>query len=204
MSVITQFSSSWPMDRTLSGATTPGQSGPRSDGNEGVLCIPQSSSITGTLPSDCLVSYPGHSLEESYPYSKMQSVYSTAPADCRSSSQPNWLIDFTGLIADRWNLVLWLQHFGNPTITDLRKGKVIIHNFLNDDLKEIASCSEMSSTVTLLSTKMSSLTESIISRVIAVLGLPGLTWILFRPFFNLFVNIFLQKYASPYTSHIFQ
>ena len=57
-----QFSSIWPIDRILSGATTLGQSGPVSDGNEGVLCIPQSSSITGTSPSDCLVSYPGHSL----------------------------------------------------------------------------------------------------------------------------------------------
>ena len=46
----------------LSGATTPGQSIPGSDGNEGVLRIPQSSSIAGTSPSDCLVSYPGHSL----------------------------------------------------------------------------------------------------------------------------------------------
>ena len=50
-----QFSSIWPIDRTLSGATTPGQSGPGSDGNKGVLHIPQSSSITGTSPSDCLV-----------------------------------------------------------------------------------------------------------------------------------------------------
>ena len=33
----------------LSGATMPGQSGPGIDGNEGVLCIPQSSSITGNL-----------------------------------------------------------------------------------------------------------------------------------------------------------
>ena len=40
----------------LSGATTPGQSGPGSDGNEGVLCIPQSSSTAGTSPLDCLVS----------------------------------------------------------------------------------------------------------------------------------------------------
>ena len=40
----------------------PDQSGFGSNGNEGVLCIPQSSSITGTSPSDCLVSYPGHSL----------------------------------------------------------------------------------------------------------------------------------------------
>ena len=46
------------MDRTLSGATTPGQSGPGSDGNEGVLSIPQSSK-TGASPSDCLVPYPG-------------------------------------------------------------------------------------------------------------------------------------------------
>ena len=51
-----------PIYRTLSGATTPGQSGPGSNGNEGVLRIPQSSSIAGTSPSDCLVSYPGHSL----------------------------------------------------------------------------------------------------------------------------------------------
>ena len=59
-SIRMQFSSIWPIDWTLSGATTSGQSGPGKIGNEGVLCIPQSSSITGTSPSDCLVSYPGH------------------------------------------------------------------------------------------------------------------------------------------------
>ena len=32
---------------------TPGQSGPGSNGNKGVLRIPQSSNITGALPSDC-------------------------------------------------------------------------------------------------------------------------------------------------------
>ena len=42
---------------TLLGAPTSDQSGPGSDGNEGVLHIPQSSSITGTSLSDCLVSY---------------------------------------------------------------------------------------------------------------------------------------------------
>ena len=52
-----QFSSIWPIDRTLSGATTPGPSGPESDGNERVIHIPQSSSITGASSSDCLVSY---------------------------------------------------------------------------------------------------------------------------------------------------
>ena len=40
----------WPIDRTPSVATIPGQSRPGSDGNEGVLCIPQSSCITGTSP----------------------------------------------------------------------------------------------------------------------------------------------------------
>ena len=58
----TQFNSIWSMGRTASGATTSGQSGPGSDSNEVVLRIPQSSCITGTSPSDCLVSYPGHSL----------------------------------------------------------------------------------------------------------------------------------------------
>ncbi len=54
---------------------------PGSNGNEGVLRIPQSSRITVTSPSDCLVSYPRHSLGVSYPSAEVQSVYSTAPAD---------------------------------------------------------------------------------------------------------------------------
>ena len=48
------------INRALSGANIWGKSGPGSNGNEGVLYIPQSSRITGTSPSDCLVSYPGH------------------------------------------------------------------------------------------------------------------------------------------------
>ena len=36
------------------------QSGHGSDGNEGVVRIPQISSIIGTLPLDYSVSYPGH------------------------------------------------------------------------------------------------------------------------------------------------
>ena len=35
-SISTQFSSIWPIDQTLSGATTPGQSESGSDGNEEV------------------------------------------------------------------------------------------------------------------------------------------------------------------------
>ena len=60
--ISTQFSSIWPIDRIISGVTSLGQREPESDGYEGVLHIPQSSSNTGTSPSDCLVSYPEHSL----------------------------------------------------------------------------------------------------------------------------------------------
>ena len=56
----------------LSSAITPGQYGPGSDGNEGELHIPQNSSITGTSPSDCLMSYLGHLLGwGSYPFAEM-------------------------------------------------------------------------------------------------------------------------------------
>ena len=73
--------------RTLSDATTPGQSGPGSDGNERVLHIPQSSSIAEASLSDCLLSYTEHSLVvmgvglTNYISTKMQSVYFTAPAN---------------------------------------------------------------------------------------------------------------------------
>ena len=63
------------------GATTSGQSELGSDGNEGVLRISQSSSVSGALPSDCLVLCPGYSLGEYYPSAEMQLVYSAAPAD---------------------------------------------------------------------------------------------------------------------------
>ena len=78
-SISTQFSSIWLIDTTLSGATAPGQNGPESDSNERVFRIPQNSSITGTSPSYCLVSYPGQSLGlGSYPSAEVQSVYSKA------------------------------------------------------------------------------------------------------------------------------
>ena len=83
-------SSIWPTDRTLSGDTTPGQSGPGSDGNKEVLHIPQSFSISGASPSNCLVSYSGHFLGESYPSAGMLSVYSAAPADWARVNIYNW------------------------------------------------------------------------------------------------------------------
>ena len=75
-------SSIWPIDRILSGATTPGQSGPGTDVSETVLHIPQSSSITEASLSNCSVSYLRRWLREgSSPSAEMQSVYSTPPAD---------------------------------------------------------------------------------------------------------------------------
>ena len=62
----TKFTSIWPIDRFLSGATTAAQSGPWSDGNEGVLHIPQSTSITAASSSGCLEIYQGHLLGDSY------------------------------------------------------------------------------------------------------------------------------------------
>ena len=56
----------------------PGQSGPGSDGNKGVLCISQSSSITGASPADCAVSYLGNSLGESYSFAEAHPRYSLA------------------------------------------------------------------------------------------------------------------------------
>ena len=50
---------------TFLDATIPGQKEPRSDDNEGVLHIPQSFKA-GNSPSDCIMSYPGDSLRETY------------------------------------------------------------------------------------------------------------------------------------------
>ena len=81
-----QLSSSiWPIEGTLTGIITPGQSGPGSNSNERVLHIPQNSK-TEASPSNGLMSYPEHSLllvvvVESYLSSEVQLVYSTVPAN---------------------------------------------------------------------------------------------------------------------------
>ena len=62
---IEKVSSIWPIDRTLSDATIPSQSWPGSDGNEWVLRIPQSSSITKSSPLFSVISRT--LVEESYP-----------------------------------------------------------------------------------------------------------------------------------------
>ena len=65
-SINTQFE--WQTVLFDPGAIFPGQSGPESDGNEGVLHIPQSASDIEAPSLDCLVSYPEHLLGESYPF----------------------------------------------------------------------------------------------------------------------------------------
>ena len=66
-----------PVDMTLPGVITPGQSGTESNDNDGQFRILQSYNITGTSPSDCLMSYTGHLLGVFYPSADTQSVYST-------------------------------------------------------------------------------------------------------------------------------
>ena len=90
-SISTQFSSIW-LDRTLSEATTPGHSGPGCDDNEGVLYIPQSSSITGTSPSDCLVSYHRHLLEGSGVLPLCRDAVSVFYSPADRAKLTDWLI----------------------------------------------------------------------------------------------------------------
>ena len=75
----------------LSGATSLGQGWLGSDGNKRVLRIPQSSSITGASPSDCLVLYPGHSLTKSFTSVERQSLYSAAQADWANKNWLKWI-----------------------------------------------------------------------------------------------------------------
>ena len=121
-------SSIWPIDRTLSDATTQGQNGPGSNGNEGVLCLPQSSSITEASPLDCLVSYLEHLLGES---AEMQLVYSSGPVDWAMSiksyttlpksselkphHQMHFSVIFGTPLLEGGVLLLYSQHILSPT-----------------------------------------------------------------------------------------
>ena len=72
-------SSIWPIDKTRSDIAPQAQSGLGSDGTQEVLYIPLCSSVAGTSPSDCFVSYPWYTLEVgSYSSAERQSVYSAA------------------------------------------------------------------------------------------------------------------------------
>ena len=72
--------------KTQPSVTTPCQDGSGSNGNDGLLYIPQISKA-GVSPSDFLMSYPGNSLEESFIFADLHSVYSTA-SECSLTSDP--------------------------------------------------------------------------------------------------------------------
>ena len=55
LNISTPFSFIWPIDRALSGATTPGQGRFGNNGSKRVFHIPQSSNFTGASPPTCLV-----------------------------------------------------------------------------------------------------------------------------------------------------
>ena len=95
----------WPIDKTLSGATTPGQSRPGNNGNGGVLHILQISKA-GASTSDGLMSYIGHSFGgKSYFSANMQLVHSTAPADWASELRINM----------RYHQKCWVGEGKDPT-----------------------------------------------------------------------------------------
>ena len=93
LSVIIQFSSIWPIYRILSGATPLGHNGPRNDGNEGILHIPQNSSSTEALPSNCLVWYPGYTLGWLLILCKDAVVLFYRPS--RSGHSPPYLVSYS-------------------------------------------------------------------------------------------------------------
>ena len=73
------FCSIWPINRTLSDSTTPGQTGPGSNDNKRVLLVPQISKDVASSEKD-LMSNPGTRWWGSYPCAEMQSVNSIAEA----------------------------------------------------------------------------------------------------------------------------
>ena len=120
-SINTQFSSIWPIDRDLSGATTSGPSEPGSDNNEGVIHIPQNSSITGASPSDYLVSYQGHSLGRGYLSAEVQLVYSKP----QPTGQEKLWIQTNCTLLKKWTChILFIAE-------DLGKDIHLKYNFLN-------------------------------------------------------------------------
>ena len=56
--------------------------------------MPQSACINGASPSDCLVSYLGHSLGESYPSAEKQSEYSAAAEYSEQQKRLNTYFEF--------------------------------------------------------------------------------------------------------------
>ena len=108
---------------TLSGAPTPGQSRPRTMGIKEYSAFPKAS------PSDCLVSYPGHLLGESYPFAEMQSVYSAAPADWSKFGMTKLLERKLRILLKNWPWVTSLQRGWYNNIYSIWMSENINFNF---------------------------------------------------------------------------
>ena len=83
----------WPTDRILACAIAPSQRESESNGNKGLLHIPQSSRITGASPSDSLVSYIGHLLVvggDLLFYRDAAGVFSSPSRLGNYHSEPEW------------------------------------------------------------------------------------------------------------------
>ena len=134
-------SSVWPIARNLLGATSPGQSGPRTNGNEWVFRIPQSANITGAARLECLMiisktfsgSLPENVLDiilpffrdaiswlgyrtfvegESYLSTEMQLVYSTVSANWATG---HWLRGALPLCRDAVGIFYFPSRRGHRT-----------------------------------------------------------------------------------------
>ena len=108
-------SSIWPIDRTISGAITPSQSGPGSNGNEGVLCIPQSSILL--KPQNQIVLY---HIQDTYP-SAERDVF-CSPSQLGHVLRKDKSIGFMDTEYETYLYVTGLIHYFD---------RVVIQSFLN-------------------------------------------------------------------------
>ena len=106
-------SSIWPINRTLSDATTPGQSGRANNGNKVVHSIPQSLNITGARPSYCLVSYPEHFFTGILPL-------------CRDAVSAFYNTSWLGICSGKSTFYLWLYQGKEPDIVNLGAGHTVL------------------------------------------------------------------------------
>ena len=98
----TQFTSIWPIERTLLGSTSPGQCGHWCDGNQGVLSITLHSCITDASSLDRLVSIQDIRGGEFLPCEEIQSVYSITPAD--------WVVHLYGFnYSNKTLIIIWFH-----------------------------------------------------------------------------------------------
>ena len=96
---IVHFFSIEPIDRTLSGATI------QEKMDLGVMSMKGNSAFPKAPALDCSVSYPGHSLRDSYPSAEMQSVYFAATA--------------SGAIWNIWYGIYGILHNSLDSVTEM-------------------------------------------------------------------------------------